>query len=138
LFFLIILSVAGVFFSFITFVYPVAITEKTYHFNAVGRSFKLVAKKFWKVLGINILVYLLVYIVIGAITGLALIAAVLSPVDIMFQQVITLLISALATPIIYIAAAILYFDVRIRVEGYDLELMSDDLERNETWEQPQA
>ncbi|MGE4283592.1 MAG: hypothetical protein AB7G87_07680 [Clostridia bacterium] len=137
LFFTVIIAVSVVFFSFITFVYPIAVTEGVYHFNAIGRSFKLVAKKFWKVVGVNFLVYLLVYVVIGAITGLGVTVAVLSPVNIMFQQVVTLVISALATPIIYIAATILYMDVRIRVEGYDLELMSDNLEGNETWERPQ-
>jgi hypothetical protein len=134
---LLILVIGAVFSTLIAFVYPVAVTEKRYHFNAVGRSFKLAWKKFWKVFGVNILVYILVYIVIGAISGLAFLAALISPVDIMFQQVITLLITALVTPITHIASTILYYDVRMRVEGYDIELMSQNLEGVNPWGQPE-
>jgi hypothetical protein len=134
---LVVAAVAIAFVSLISFIYPVAVTEGKYHFNAVGRSFKLAFKKFWRVLGVNLLVYLLVYIVIGAISGLAFALAYLSPVNIMFQQVVTLLITALCTPILYIASTMLYFDIRMRTEGYGLELMSHNLEGNSQWGQQQ-
>lgn len=125
---LFIVAIMAVFMTFITFVYPSAVSEGKYHFDAISRSFKLTSKKFWRVLGINILVFVLVYIIIGALQGITFLMSAAAPVNIMFRQVVTTLISSLITPVIYIAGTLLYFDTRIRVEGYDLELGLNDLE----------
>lgn len=47
----------------IVFVYPVVIAEKNYNFKAIGRSFKLVMKNFWRVIGINFVILLIVGII---------------------------------------------------------------------------
>ncbi|NLY43740.1 MAG: hypothetical protein GX066_07200 [Clostridiaceae bacterium] len=133
-FFIVLALIFAVCFASISFVYPVAISEGVYHFNAIGRSFKLAFKKFWRVLGVNILAYLLVSILNTAIAGIMILIAVLSPVQILFQEILTLFTSAIAAPIIYIATTMLYFDMRIRTEGYDLELLSDEMKENEQWE----
>ena len=136
--YLILVGAFFVMFNFVSFTYQAAVCEGKYNFAAIGRSFKLVGKKFWKVVGVRILMYLLVYAIIGAIGGVAFLIALLSPVDIMFQEVITLIITALATPLIYIATTILYYDCRIRLEGYDLEVMSREEARDDQWQLSQS
>lgn len=115
-------------YTFISFVYPVAITEGLFHFNAIGRSFKLVSRNFWKVLGVNLLAYLLVYLVIGAISAVAFTFVMIVPAASIFQQILTLLVTALVLPITYIVITVLYYDVRIRSEGYDIEVMTQRIE----------
>jgi hypothetical protein len=128
LFLLVVLAFAVISNSLIAFVYPVVVAEGSFHFNAIGRSIKLVGKKFWKVFGVTALVYLLSYAIIAAMGILIFVIAVLSPVPSVFQEVLTLLISALVLPIVHIAVTLLYYDLRIRVEGYDLEVLTRGME----------
>ncbi len=49
---------------FLSFVYPVAVNENKRHFHAVGRSFRLVGRRFGRVLGVSLL-NSLIWVVIG-------------------------------------------------------------------------
>lgn len=53
---------------FLSFIYPVAVNEGIYNFKALGRSFRLTAKRFWRVLGTNLLVSVILAVVIFALT----------------------------------------------------------------------
>jgi len=127
-FLLVLLIFAVISHSLIALVYPVVIAEGSFHFNAIGRSIKLVWKKFWKVFGLTALVYLLAYAIIAAMGVLSFGIALFSPIPAVFQEVLTLLISALVLPIIHITVTLLYYDLRIRLEGYDLEVMTREME----------
>ncbi|MGI6705988.1 MAG: hypothetical protein ACOX6S_06905 [Clostridia bacterium] len=128
LFLLVLLAFAVISHSLIALVYPVVVAEGSFHFNAIGRSIKLVGKKFWKVFGVTALVYLLSYAIIAAMGIFSFGIALFSPIGSVFQEVLTLLISALVLPIIHIAVTLLYYDLRIRLEGYDLELLTRGME----------
>lgn len=54
-------------------------------------------------------------------------AATLSPVQRFTQQFVTILASALTTPFMVTCLTLLYFDRRVRVEGYDLEAAAEAL-----------
>jgi len=113
---------------FISFVFPVAVSENTFGFKAIGRSMRLVQKSFWRTLGITILIGLLSYALSLAAESILGIILVLSPNIGFLQQIVNVLLTALITPVSYIAVTLLYLDTRIRLEGYDIQLMSSSLE----------
>ncbi|MFY9175798.1 MAG: hypothetical protein WAO47_12050 [Caldicoprobacterales bacterium] len=108
---------------FVTFTYHGTTIENIYGFSAIGRSFRLVGKKFWRVLGINLLIYLIVIIismVLGFISG---ITSLLSPNPQLADFIVSFLITAFITPIIYIATTLLFIDIKARVEGIQEQII---------------
>ena len=104
--------------------YSVVMFENKFHFNAIIRSFQLAGRRFWKSAGITIIVYIILFILTSAfeaLTALPFISDFLSYN--MLTGIVQVFIGVLVTPIIYIAFSILYFDIRIRTEGYDIESM---------------
>ncbi len=113
-----ILSVA----AFSSLTYSVVMYEDKYHFNAIFRSFQLIGRRFWKSLGITIIVGLIVMVLTSAFNLLAMIPVIADSIgQNLLWDVLQVFISVLVAPIAYIAYSILYFDIRIRTEGYDIE-----------------
>jgi|GEM_PF-1851989 len=97
---------------------------------AIGRAFRLGKKRFWPLLGTGIVYYLLStvlsYIVafpfsFGA--GIAA-AATESVIPLALTTVVEGLLGAVVTPFMTVGLTLVYFDTRIRTEGYDLEVMA--------------
>lgn len=112
----IVLVLAGM--CFVSFTYPVAVNENLRNFKAVGRSIKLVAKRFWRVLGANVLFALILSVALAVlmvacyfICGQSLLNTV--PLFIAVE----LIISVLSVPFGIALSTTLYFDTRVRVEG---------------------
>ena len=95
----------------------------------LARSWRLVGQAFWRSLGIFLLVYAFIYIIslvvqiplvaMGALFGLLLNNSVL------YQSIASLVtygVLILVLPLQFIIFTLLYYDLRIRKEGYDLEL----------------
>jgi hypothetical protein len=95
----------------------------------LARSWRLVGQAFWRSLGIFLLVYAFIYIVslvvqipllaMGAFFGMLLNNSVL------YQSIASLVtygVLILVLPLQFIIFTLLYYDLRIRKEGYDLEL----------------
>ena len=95
----------------------------------LARSWRLVGQAFWRSLGIFLLVYAFIYIVslvvqlplvvIGAFFGMLLNNSVL------YQSIASLAtygVLILVLPLQFTIFTLLYYDLRIRKEGYDLEL----------------
>ncbi|HZJ57972.1 MAG TPA: hypothetical protein VFD89_07000 [Clostridia bacterium] len=101
---------------FITFTFHVATTEESYGFNAIGRSFKLVAKKFWRVLGISLLINLIVGIIAGIIALVSGITSLVTPFAAISNYMTGFITSAFITPIIHISTTLLFMDTKARVE----------------------
>lgn len=112
------------------------VTERLGAIRAMGRSFDLVRGRFWPVLGALVLSYLL-YIVVSQIIGG--VASAITVVSALASDQFSFLPSVIGSAIVQVVAApfvasmvtIIYFDLRVRKEGYDLELMARDLERME-------
>src|SRR5690606_2650710 len=112
------------------------VTEWLCAFRAMGRSFDRVRGRFWPVLGALVLSYLL-YIVVSQIIGG--VASAITVVSALASDQFSFLPSVIGSAIVQVVAApfvasmvtIIYFDLRVRKEGYDLELMARDLERME-------
>jgi len=101
--------------------------------DALSRSRQLVRGSFWRVLGTVILISLLVQILViipGLIFG-GIIGFVFSdPQDFAIQQSLSTLVGyitqILFLPVSIIAYTLLYYDLRVRKEGYDLQLLAQD------------
>jgi hypothetical protein len=93
------------------------------------RSWRLVGQAFWRSLGIFLLVYAFIYIV-SLIVQLPLIIlgaffGVLLNNSVLYQSIASLVtygVLVLVLPLQFIIFTLLYYDLRIRKEGYDLEL----------------
>ncbi|MCL1912610.1 MAG: hypothetical protein FWG10_01690 [Eubacteriaceae bacterium] len=95
---------------------PVAIAEERFGFKFIKRAFQLLFLRFWKSLGLMLATTTLVSI-ISSVFRMAL--AFLPPI---FRAVLDAMISGLVSPVSVIASVLLYLDIRISKEGYDLEL----------------
>lgn len=137
-FFLIVGAVVAAVFLFVKWTVspPALVTEQLGPVAALGRSFGLVRSRFWPVLGAVLLAYLLYFVVSQIVSVLTTImtfagAAAAEQISFMPTVVGSALVSIIATPFLATMITIIYFDLRVRREGYDLELMAADLERME-------
>ena len=92
--------------------------------NALRRSGELVRGSWWRVFGIGI-VFVLLLIIIN--TGASIPGFIASDSSPIVGAVLISLAGAVVTPIGFIGATLVYFDLRIRKEGYTLETMSSEV-----------
>jgi hypothetical protein len=95
--------------------------------RGLGRSWNLVKGSWWRTLGILLIVGILQTIISYALVILfGLIAAIVSAGDFRaaLVQIGGTLLSALVSPITTIAVVLLYFDLRVRKEGLDLDQLA--------------
>ncbi|NLJ40437.1 MAG: hypothetical protein GX352_02320 [Clostridiales bacterium] len=102
---------------FTVFTYQTAAIEGNYGFKAIGRSFKLVIRKYWRVLGINFLISLFLALAIGILSSMGGIFALISPLSAIINVFSGFIARVFVTPLAYIAGTLLFIDVRARVEG---------------------
>ena len=95
------------------------------------RSWRLVGQSFWRTLGIVVLVFIFAYIIalivqLPALAVLALTGAMFS--NITLYQTISVLVSYLVMililPLQFAIFTLLYYDLRVRKEGYDMEVLA--------------
>jgi hypothetical protein len=95
--------------------------------GALRRSRRLVEGRWWPVFGVVVLSAILTAIVSGALTGaLSGVVAVSDNalVDAIVSAVAQTVGSMLTTPFAAAVTTVLYFDLRVRKEGFDLELLA--------------
>jgi hypothetical protein len=93
--------------------------------GALSRSFELVKKRFWPVLGVLVLA-VLITVVIGLITGAIIggVTAATGTIQTDLQTVLNILIGIVTTPFTVAVLTVAYFDLRVRLEGLDVELLA--------------
>ena len=107
-------------------VLPVMFVENTGLFAAMGRSWRLVERRWWRTFLIVVLVFVLNYVVslaLGAFLylGQVLLQLLVSPyLALAIYEGAVVLVSALVTPVLLIAIVLIYFDLRVRKEALDL------------------
>jgi hypothetical protein len=112
--------------------FPALLFERVGPFKAMGRSGSLIKGRWWASLLLVVVGYLLVTI-IGFIIqyGLLAVAAVAADDSVIVNAIATVVGSTLSSAITYpyLAAVltILYFDQRVRKEGFDLQLLAQDM-----------
>jgi hypothetical protein len=116
---------------------PALLGENLGIIRALGRSHSLVRGRFWPCAGVIVLAFLLMFIV--ALVLLAVLAAVVGSSDndtVLFveQGVSTLIANALVLPFQVAVTVVLYIDLRVRKEGFDVQLLAHSLEPGGTGE----
>jgi hypothetical protein len=112
---------------------PALIIEQLRPLTALGRSYRLVIKRFWPALGVLALGYLVYYILDQIVslvaTGITFIGMFSNQSFNFFPSVLgSWLVSIVVFPFIACVVTVLYFDLRVRAEGFDLERMMDELD----------
>jgi hypothetical protein len=112
----------GVWLTFTAVVAPAIAAERAGPIRAIGRSFRLVAKRFWAALG----VVMLSTLVAGVLDSVLLIlpqgiaVALPSPYGWVLAMVAGATVSTVTTGPLVLSCVLLYVDLRVRVEGLDL------------------
>jgi hypothetical protein len=108
---------------------PAIVLEGLSGWRGLQRSWQLVRGVFWRMLGIRLLIAIIAGIVTGIVSGLLSLAG--AGLDANGQFIVTEIAGAIATvfvgPITYIAVTLLYYDTRIRKEGFDIEMLARSL-----------
>lgn len=122
---------------------PALLVEGTRPLAALSRSFQLVKQRFWPVLGVGVLAWIISQVVVqllGLVVGLvavvpaAMDAAETGTLDggVFSASVLAGSVASIVTvPFLAAVAVAVYFDLRVRFEGFDLEMLSrqsDNLE----------
>jgi hypothetical protein len=126
------LFVPGVYFWAKYFAAPIAVVlEGRGPLEAMGRSSVLTGGEKWRVLRLLILVWG-IYFVIGFAIQIVMSIFGASAADprspiFLVAQVVGALFTVLTYPLVAVAQTLLYYDLRIRKEGYDIELMAQQM-----------
>ncbi len=105
---------------------PVIMLERTASIAALARSRELVQGNLGKTALLEVLVIILVFtlgLTLGGVIGLALFAFPL------VRDIVQTLAGAILLPIGTAPAILLYYDLRIRKEGFDLQMLSSAIEQ---------
>ena len=110
----------------------VVMLERRGAFGALGRSSELTRGEKWHVLKTLLLVWVIYFVlslglnlVMASIFGS--IATGQTTLGLMATQIAAAVYTILAYPLISVVQTLLYYDLRIRKEGYDIELMANEL-----------
>jgi hypothetical protein len=109
---------------------PALMIEDLGPFAAMGRSWRMVARRFWPMLGVSMLTALVGFLVGYAFALLALLPVALSLLSRwswLFAGVAAQLNDLVTIPIAAATAAFAYLDLRVRTEGLDLQVARLDL-----------
>jgi hypothetical protein len=110
--------------------FPVMLVEGTGGVKALGRSFALVKDRWWATFGRLVVAYILVSVVTLVVTAVAIGLAV-SVVDktsfgaLVLEHAANFMVSLVTTPFIAAVTTLVYFDLRVRKEGFDLALLAE-------------
>lgn len=107
---------------------PALLLERLSPADAIGRSWRLADGSMWKVTGTLFLAFLIFYVLFIVLAMLAGVVSALfgfrgSPALGALESVL----SALLYPVVSVVITLLYYDLRIRREGFDLEIMAKEL-----------
>lgn len=118
---------------------PVLLLENVRGTKALGRSRRLVEDRWWPVAAVLVLTAILSSIVSGAVTALV-VGASFSPANQIVSDVVGVIggiaASLLTTPFAAAVSLVLYIDLRVRKEGFDLELLAQRIGADETTVRP--
>jgi hypothetical protein len=108
---------------------PAIVLERASGWHGLQRSWQLISGRFWPTFGRMLLLALIAGImssVIGAIVEVP--GAALAPGNaFVFSQVGSAIAAVFVGPITYIGVTLLYYDIRIRKEGFDIEMLARSL-----------
>jgi hypothetical protein len=110
--------------------FPVLLVERTGGVQALKRSFQLVKGFWWATLARLLVAGRLVFVA-AAVVGGGLVALLLFAVDqaslagLVLQSLVGVLIGLVTTPFLAAVVILVYFDLRVRTEGFDLAVLAE-------------
>ena len=117
------LALMVVFFATTSLVVPIAVAERSGVIETLGRVWWVLRMRFWRVIGVTLLVGLLVLVVTGGLQfGFTLLAFVVPAGDWLVASVGEVIGQLVSIPVSAFAALLIYLDARIRLEGLDVQL----------------
>ena len=114
-----------------TLVMPVVATlEGAGPIAALRRSWALSSGNRWRILGLQLLLTILNLVVSSLLTAVFVTTLISDPTTrVVLQQVVSIAANVVWSPVQWGTFAILYYDLRVRREGYDLQLAAEALPR---------
>jgi hypothetical protein len=106
---------------------PAFLTEGAKGRRALGRSFRLVRRFWWRTFAIILLGSILsgiIEAVVGGVLGAISFTSDTEAVQVLANLVASVLAGAVTTPFIAAVTVVLYVDLRVRKEGFDLALLA--------------
>jgi hypothetical protein len=108
---------------------PVLLTEGKRGRSALGRSRALVKHYWWRAFGVTVLGYILTTILAGAIEGALVGFTSISAGDSSLTAIVVSVVAGtgsklVTTPFVAAFIIVLYFDLRVRKEAFDLQLLA--------------
>ena len=111
---------------------PAIVTEELGPIRGLKRSWNLAARRFWPTMGIALLGGLMASLLGQIVGGIPTVVAFV--IGLKWGWILlaagSSLTSLLVTPLVSIIATLLYFDARIRTEGFDLQVIAAGLARD--------
>jgi hypothetical protein len=111
---------------------PAFLTERTKGFQSLKRSYRLVRGRWWPTFAVVFLGYLLTSIVggaLGAVVGgtTAFDTAEVTVSSVVANAAASIIANILTIPFIAAFLIVLYFDLRVRKEAFDLQLLAEQI-----------
>jgi hypothetical protein len=126
---ILLLIVPGVFFAVkLSMTFAALVFERKGPFSAMGRSWSLTNGNFWRTFGALLVVFLITFILqlvlVGVISGI-LGASDSSEIAVaIILTLVNLLALAATYPLWAAVVSVIYYDLRVRNEGFDLQLLA--------------
>lgn len=116
----------------LSMMFPVIFTEEALVGTAIERSWRLTDRAFWRTFAVLLLAWLLAQVLDIALAAVFVIGAGVFPGLLLELRVVLIVAVAslmvqVVQPIFTIAVTLLYFDLRVRREAFDLEVMAHQL-----------
>ena len=108
---------------------PAIVLERVSGWGGLQRSWRLISGRFWPTFGRMLLLGLITSIISSVIAAVFELPGVaLLPNNLfVFDQVASAIAAVFVGPITYIGVTLLYYDIRIRKEGFDIEMLARSL-----------
>jgi hypothetical protein len=108
---------------------PAIVLERQSGWRGLERSWHLVSGLFWRLFGIRLLLGLITAVISGIVVAILTLAGLGLDANGRFvlQEVASAVAAVFVSPITYIAVTLLYYDARIRKEGFDIEMLAQTL-----------
>lgn len=111
-------------------VVPVVVVEGLGATAALARSWSMIRRRFWPLLGIAMLAGIVTSVVGFAVSSVFLIVAFIpTPISWLFTALGSIVSSLVSTPLGAYFALAVYVDWRVRFEGYDVSVLAAELRR---------
>jgi hypothetical protein len=108
---------------------PAIVLERVSGWGGLKRSWQLIGGRFWPTFGRMLLLVLITSIISGVVSTIFQVPGnLIAPNNsFVFQQVAGAIAAVFVGPITFIGVTLLYYDIRIRKEGFDIEMLARSL-----------